>query len=335
MPGIPDSTHASTTDVWPNLPDAWPATRATLHMWTQIIGKVRLALSPWQNHYWHSTLYVSPRGLTTSAIPYGEGIFQLEFDFLEHRLQLESSWGHRGSLKLEPRSVADFYTEVMSMLRAAGISVSIWTHPVEVPDPIPFEQDQVHAAYHPPAARAFWSILVQVDCVFKRFRGEFLGKSSPVHFFWGSFDLAVTRFSGRRAPMWSGPVLNVQPHVMHASYSHELSSAGFWPGDGNAASIFYSYAVPAPPGFPEAAITPAGAAYSHDMSEFIMPYSVVQSTTEPGAALQQFLQSTYDAAATLGDWDRPLLEETPMCLCDLEGRSHPVEVKHQSSASGA
>jgi len=294
-------------------------------MWTQIIGKVRLALSPWQNHYWHSALYVSPRGLTTSAIPYADGVFQLEFDFLDHQLQLESSWGQRASVKLEPRSVADFYAEVVAVLRGAGISVSIWTHPVEVADPIPFEHDRVHAAYDPAAARAFWTMLIQVDRVFKVFRGEFLGKSSPVHFFWGSFDLAVTRFSGRRAPMWSGPVLNVQPHVMHASYSHELSSAGFWPGDDAAASIFYSYAVPAPTGFAEAAVLPTGAEYSRDMGEFVMPYSVVQSAADPDAALRQFLGSTYAAAASLGGWDRPLLEESPMCLCDLEGRSHPVE----------
>ncbi|MBV9580587.1 MAG: hypothetical protein JO057_18550 [Chloroflexi bacterium] len=320
MSATPDSTTA-----WPTLPESWPATRATLHMWTQIVGKVRLALSPWQNHYWHSTLYVTPRGLTTSAIPYGDGIFQLEFDFLEHRLRLESSWGHRASLALEPRSVADFYAEVLAALRAAGISVSIWTHPVEVPDPIPFEEDQVHAAYDPPAARAFWDVLIQADLVFSRFRGKFLGKSSPVHFFWGSFDLAVTRFSGRRAPMWSGPALNVNPHVMHASYSHELSSAGFWPGDGTNASIFYSYAVPAPHGYADAVAAPTGAAYSSEMGEFILPYAVVQSATDPAAAVYEFLQSTYVAAAGLGGWDRALLEEMPLCQCDLEGRSHPVE----------
>ncbi|MBV9329763.1 MAG: hypothetical protein JO352_39165 [Chloroflexi bacterium] len=324
MPATPRSTPTSMAQEWPSLPETWAATRPTLHMWTQIVGKVRLALSPWQNHYWHSTLYVSARGLTTSAIPNANGIFQLEFDFLEHRLQLDSSWGYRASVVLEPRSVANFYAEVMSVLRAAGISVSIWSHPVEIADPIPFEQDEVHAAYDPAAARAFWSILIQSDRVFKGFRGRFLGKSSPVHFFWGSFDLAVTRFSGRRAPLWSGPVLNVHPHVMHASYSHELSSAGFWPGDGKAPSIFYSYAVPAPAGFAQAVVIPTGAAYSQEMGEFVMPYSAVQSAAEPDTALREFLQSTYDAAASLGGWDRPLLEESPACLCDLEGRRHPA-----------
>jgi hypothetical protein len=308
---------------WPSLPESWPATRATLHMWTQIVGKVRLALSPPQNHYWHSTLYVTPRGLTTSSIPSGDGIFQVEFDFVNHRLTIDSSWQAHQAIPLEPMSVAEFYMEVLSQLRAMGVDVSIWSHPVEIPDPIPFEQDHVHADYDPIAANTFWRILVQADRVFKVFRGRFLGKSSPSHFFWGSFDLAVTRFSGRRAPMWSGPVLNVHPHIMHASYSHELSSAGFWPGDANAPSIFYSYAVPTPPGFADAHVTPEGAAFSQEMGEFILPYAVVQSNPVPGTDLLAFLESTYAAAANLGRWDRPLLEESPACLCDVEGRSHP------------
>jgi hypothetical protein len=312
---------ATTTAAWPTLPsETWPDTRATLHMWTQIVGKLRLKLSPPQNHFWHSTLYVSTHGLTTSPMPYGAESFEIDFDFVTHQLLIETSWGARQVVALEPKSVADFYAEVMAALRGLGIEVSIWSHPVEIPDPIPFERDRVHAAYDPAAAHAFWRTLVQVDRVFKQFRGRFLGKSSPVHFFWGSFDLAVTRFSGRRAPMWTGPVLNVHPHVMHASYSHEVSSAGFWPGDANAPSIFYSYAVPAPPGFPDAAVLPEGAAYSRDMGEFILPYEVVRGAGRPDEALDQFLRSTYAAAADLGGWDRPLLEQAPPCQCDLEGR---------------
>jgi uncharacterized protein DUF5996 len=309
-------------DAWPSLPsDTWPDTRATLHMWTQIVGKLRLKLSPPQNHFWHSTLYVSTHGLTTSPIPYGAETFEVDFDFVNHQLVIETSWGARRALALEPKSVADFYAEVMAALRGLGIEVSIWSHPVEVPDPIPFEQDRVHAAYDPAAAHAFWRILVQADRVFKQFRGRFLGKSSPVHFFWGGFDLAVTRFSGRRAPMWTGPVLNVHPHVMHASYSHEVSSAGFWPGDANTPSIFYSYAVPGPPGFADAAVLPDGAAYSRDMGEFILPYDVVRTSLRPDEALDQFLSTTYVAAADFGTWDRPLLEQQPTCQCDLDRRT--------------
>jgi hypothetical protein len=307
-------------DAWPSLPETWPDTRSTLHLWTQIVGKVRLELSPPQNHFWHSTLYVTAHGLTTSPMPYGTESFQIDFDFVNHQLLIDTSWGPRQVVALEPKSVADFYAEVMAALAALGIQVSIWTRPVEVPDPVvPFEQDRVHAAYDPSAAHAFWRVLLQTDRVFKQFRGRFLGKSSPVHFFWGGFDLAVTRFSGRRAPMWSGPVVNVNRHVMHASYSHEVSSAGFWPGNPSAPPIFYSYAVPAPPGWPDAAVLPPGAAYSPEMGEYVVPYDVVRASDQPDESLRAFLQSTYDAAATLGGWDRPLLEEQPLCLCDIEG----------------
>jgi hypothetical protein len=218
--------------------------------------------------------------------------------------------------------VADFYAEVMAALHSLGIEVTIWTHPVEIADPIPFEQDHVHAAYDAAAAHTFWRVLVQVDRVFKQFRGQFLGKSSPVHFFWGAFDLAVTRFSGQRGPMWSGTALNVNPHVMHASYSHEVSSAGFWPGDDSAPPVFYSYAVPEPPGFAAAAVGPAEATYSQQMGEFVLPYAAVRAAERPDAALGEFLESTYAAAADLGGWDRPLLEESPRCMCDVEGRPH-------------
>jgi Family of unknown function (DUF5996) len=310
---------------WPTLPaETWPETRATLHMWTQIVGKLRLALSPPQNHFWHSTLYLSAHGLTTSPLPYRGEVLQVDFDFLAHQLRIETSWGSTQALALEPKSVADFYAEVMATLRALGVDVHIWPHPVEIPEPIPFEQDRVHAAYDPTAAQAFWRMLVQADRVLKRFRGRFLGKSSPVHFFWGSFDLAVTRFSGRRAPMWHGPALNVSPHVMHASYSHEVSSAGFWPGDATAPSIFYCYAVPEPAGFAQARVDPAEATYSAEMGEFVLPYEAVRSAAHPDQALQAFLETTYAAAADLGGWDRPLLEERPTCLCEVEGRPQPA-----------
>jgi hypothetical protein len=212
----------------------------------------------------------------------------------------------------------------MAALRGLGVEVRIWTRPVEITDPIPFEQDHVHAAYDAAAAHTFWRILIQVDRVFKQFRGRFLGKSSPVHFFWGAFDLAVTRFSGRRAPMWSGTALNVNPHVMHASYSHEVSSAGFWPGDANTPPVFYSYAVPEPAGFSSAsaAVRPAEAAYNQQMGEFVLPYAAVRTAEQPDGVLHEFLQTTYAAAADLGGWDRPLLEESPPCQCDLEGRPH-------------
>jgi hypothetical protein len=303
-------------EAWPSLQIAtWPPTRASLHMWTQIVGKVRLALSPPQNHFWHSTLYVCARGLTTSPMPYRGELVQVDFDFLDHQLRFETSWGAGKSIALEPKPVADFYAEVMAALRGLGIEVHIWAKPVEIADPIRFDEDRVHAAYDADAAHAFWRALMQVDGVFKQFRGGFLGKSSPVHFFWGGFDLAVTRFSGRRGPMWSGSALNVNVHVMHASYSHEVSSAGFWPGDGTTPSNFYSYAVPAAPGYAAAAVRPSAASYSEQLGEFVLPYESVRTSAEPGAVLLQFLETTYAAAADLGRWDRALLEEQPLCQC--------------------
>src|SRR5919201_3139985 len=287
-------------EVWSSLAlDTWPATRASLHMWTQVVGKLRLALSPPQNHYWHSTLYLTARGLTTSPMPYGGEALQIDFDFLDHRLRIETSWGVSEAVTLEPKTVADFYAEVMAALGRLNVNVHIWTRPVEIRDPVPFEQDHVHTVYDPAAAHAFWRALLQADRIFKQFRGRFLGKSSPVHFFWGGFDLAVTRFSGRRAPMWSGPVLHVHPHVMHESYSHEGSSAGFWPGgqSPSAPPLFYSYAVPQPPGFADAAVQPSGALYSQEMGEFILPYEVVRASDRPDETLTAFLQSSYNAAA--------------------------------------
>jgi hypothetical protein len=279
------------------------------------VGKIRLALAPAQNHFWHSTLYVATRGLTTSPIPYGTGVFQIDVDLLDHRVLIDTSWKSSAAIDLGPRSVADFYAELMEALRALGIEVRIWTRPVEIEDVTPFEQDTAHASYDRAAVESFWRALLQADRVFKQFRGRFLGKSSPVHFFWGGFDLAVTRFSGRRAPMWNGRVVNVHPHVMHESYSHELSSAGFWPGTATTPPTFYSYAVPEPAGFREARVAPAAASYDTAWGEFLLPYEAVRSAADPDEMLMAFLESTYAAAADLGAWDRALLEERPGCSC--------------------
>ena len=316
-------------DSWPALPGAWPQTQETLHRWTQILGKIRLALSPVQNHYWQSTLYVSTRGLTTSPIPYGAGLFELELDFRKHALLIDTSWGGSATLRLEPKTVADFYAELMSALNELGINLTIWTTPVEIADPIPFQKDTLHASYDPAAVNAFWRALIQADRVFKQFRGRFLGKSSPSHFFWGAFDLAVTRFSGRRAPMWNGSALNVHPHVMHESYSHEVSSAGLWLGNDTAPAMFYSYAVPEPTGFRDATITPPDATYNTDMGEFILPYDAVRTSQHPDDVLMSFLEATYAAAADNGSWDRVLLEQRPACACDLIGTA---PMKNRQSA---
>ena len=313
----PQAPARTPAQAWPSLSsrETWPDTRATLHMWTQIVGKIRLALSPPQNHYWHSALYVSTHGLTTSPMPCGSELVQIDFDFHKHRLLIDTSWGASAAVRLEPRSVADFYADLMAAVHRLGIDVSIWATPVEVADPVPFEQDTVHASYDPAAVQDFWRALVQVDRVFKQFRGRFLGKASPVHFFWGGFDLAVTRFSGRRAPMWKGAILNVHPHVMHESYSHEVSSAGFWLGTESVPAVFYSYAVPEPDGYRGAPVEPGGVAYSQEIGEFMLPYEVVRTAPVPDDALRAFLESTYAAAADLGHWDRGLLEERPACDC--------------------
>ncbi|YAF99084.1 MAG: DUF5996 family protein (plasmid) [Nodularia sp. CChRGM 3473] len=298
--------------VWPSLPlAAWQDTYATLHLWTQIIGKIRLALAPKLNHWWQSTLYVTPRGLTTASIPCGTRNFQISFDFLDHQLQIDTSDGIAKRIALSPRSVADFYQMVLTTLSNIGIEVRIWTMPQEVSEPIPFDQDYQHAAYDPEYAQRFWRILVQVDRVMTLFRSQFIGKSSPAHFFWGSFDLAVTRFSGRRAPEHPGGVPNMADWVTREAYSHEVSSCGFWPGGGSVVEpVFYAYAYPAPEGFRDYPIQPREAFYSSEMQEFILPYEAVRQADDPDAMLLAFFQSTYEAAANLGHWDRVALEHT-------------------------
>jgi hypothetical protein len=295
----------SNKDHWPELHlDDWKDTCSTLHMWTQIVGKVRLALSPHVNQWWEVPLYVSARGLTTSPIPYRDGIFELEFDFLRHVLTLQTSGGPLKKLRLRPKPVAEFYRELMGSMKSLGIEVRIWTMPQEVPNPIPFEKDFEHASYDREQAARFWKILLAVDSVFTEFRGRFIGKDSPVHFFWGSFDLAVTRFSGRRAPQRAGA-----DAVAREAYSHEVISAGFWPGSGDIKdAAFYAYAVPEPKGFAESSIKPGRAFYHAQMHEFFLMYDDVRNSASPRDTLLKFLQSTYAAAANLGKWDRAALE---------------------------
>jgi hypothetical protein len=293
---------------WPRLAYAdWADTCATLHLWTQVVGKVRLALAPQVNHWWHAALYVTARGLTTSPMPYRGGYLQIDFDFIDHRLVIRMSDGGQEQVALTPRSVADFYAEVMGRLRALGVEVRIWTMPVEIPDAIPFEADRHHASYDAQAAHIFWRQLVQADRLFKIFRSPFLGKCSPVHFFWGSFDLAVTRFSGRPAPPTQRSAPNVGLWVMQEAYSQELCSAGFWPGNGGfGKAAFYSYAYPEPEGFAQAGIR--GATYDGTLGLFALPYDAVAEAASPDDALLEFLQATYEAAADRTGWDRQALE---------------------------
>jgi hypothetical protein len=297
-------------EVWPDLPySQWRDARATLHMWTQIVGKIRLSLTPWLNHSWHVTLYVTARGLTTSPIPFGERSFQIEFDFIDHALLLEASDGSQSQLALRPQSVSEFYADLCAELADMGISVKINEWPNEIPQPTRFSEDHAHSAYDPEYAQRFWKILVQADRIFKQFRTGFIGKCSPVHFFWGSFDLAVTRFSGRRAPPHPGGVPNLPDEVAREAYSHEVSSAGFWPGSAPLEfPAFYSYAYPEPPGFRQATIRPDAAYYNDELREFILPYDAVRAAASPDAALLAFLQSAYEAAADHGAWDRAALE---------------------------
>lgn len=302
------SPDLSETAAWPDLPlDAWQETYLTLHRWMQVVGKIRLALAPKVPHCWQVPFYVTARGLTTSPIPYGNLIFQIDFDFIAHELHIETSQGERRAFALEPRAVADFYREVMTQLQALGISVAIWTVPVEIEERTPFESDWQHRAYDPEYAHRFWRILVQADRVLKAFRCRFVGKVSPVHFFWGSLDIAVTRFSGRPAPAHPG-VPNVARSVMLDAYSHEVSSCGFWPGAGVGMPSFYAYAYPEPEGFADYPIQPSGAYYNTTFKEFLLPYDVVRTASAPDETLLAFLQSTYEAAATLGGWDRAALE---------------------------
>jgi hypothetical protein len=295
---------------WPALPlAAWADTCATLHRWLQIVGKVRMVHTPPINHSWHTTLYVSPRGLTTATIPTETGAFEIEFDFIDHLLIVRTSDGSRSTMALRPRSVADFYAELMAMLRARGIEAAIYPRPNELPDATPFDEDLEHASYDPEYTSRFWQILVSTDRVLRRFRSGFIGKCSPVHFFWGAADLAVTRFSGRRAPEHPGGIPHLPDAVVREAYSHEVSSAGFWPGGGAVNDpAFYSYAYPEPAGYAQAAVRPDGAFYSTDLREFLLPYDVVRESPTPDDTLMAFLQSTYEAAANLGGWDRGALE---------------------------
>jgi hypothetical protein len=294
---------------WPELPYAtWRDTMATLHLWTQVLGKVRLELTPWLNHSWHVPLYVTARGLGTGPIPFGSDILEIDFDFIAHRLAARTSRGDEAVLALAPRTVADFYRQVLGLLDGIGVTVAIDEMPSEIPDAIPFPQDRVHASYDPDAAHRFWRALIQADRVFKRFRTGFLGKASPVHFFWGSFDLAVTRFSGRKAPLHPGGVPGLPDDVTREAYSHEVSSAGFWPGsEAFPQAAFYSYAYPEPPGFRDAPVT-AGARFDGTLGEFILPYDTVRAAADPDALLLDFLSTTYAAAANAAAWDRAALE---------------------------
>jgi hypothetical protein len=304
------SRQDSATTDWPELPyAAWRDSYETLHLWTQIVGKIRLAKTPWQNHSWHVALYVTSRGLTTSPIPDGMRTFQIDFDFVDHLLLISTSDGAQHRLPLGAQSVASFYAAVMAALAELGIDVTIDQMPNELPQPIRFSEDDQHAAYDRDAVQRFWRVLVQVDRVFKQFRTGFLGKSSPVHFFWGSFDFAVTRFSGRLAPRHPGGVPHLADDVAREAYSHEVSSAGFWPGGGAIDyPAFYSYAYPAPNGFAAAVVRPDAAFFSKELGEFVLPYEAVRTAAAPDAALLEFLQSTYEAAADAAKWDRAALE---------------------------
>ncbi len=305
-----DREQTGAHEVWPPLPlTEWQDSYDTLHTWTQIVGKIALAQAPLINHWWQATLRVTARGLVTLPLPHDDRTFQIGFDFVEHCLLIQASDGQRQSLALESTSVADFYRELMDLLTSMGLGVSIWTRPVEVDDLTPFEQDRKHVSYDPAYAHRFWQILVETDRVFREFRSRFVGKASPVQFFWGSFDPAVARFSGRRAPTYAGGAFNVARWVMEEAYSHELSTLGFWPGGGNLPyPAYYSYAVPEPAGFREAQVRPEGAFYNEEMGEFILSYDDVRKASNPDAVLLEFAQSTYEAAADLGNWDRTALE---------------------------
>jgi hypothetical protein len=298
------SKAADQPNCWPALPlESWRDTYATLHMWTQIVGKIRLRLTPLVNHWWNVPLYVTARGLTTSCIPYRERSFELRFDFIHHQLVLETSDAIVKTLPLRSRSVADFYRECFDMLRSADIEVKIWPMPVEIPDPIRFDQDRQHCSYDPDAVAKLWRILLSAHAVFEEFRARFIGKSSPVHLFWGSFDLAVTRFSGRKAPPREGA-----DAITREAYSHEVSSVGFWPGAGFAGPAFYSYMAPSPLGFRDAQVSPASARYDEGLGEFIVMYDDIRAEASPTEALLAFCQSTYEAGATGAKWDRESLE---------------------------
>ena len=305
------SRHAPDA-AWPVLDLAdWLPTRDTLHMWLQIVGKVRLVQTPWINHSWHATLYVTSRGLTTSLIPHGHRQFQIDLDFVDHRLAVSASDGRSGAFSLKPQTVAVFYDRLMHELAALDLPVHIVARPSEVPSPVPFAEDEVHREYDADAARRFWQVLVQVDRVMRVFRARYLGKCSPIHLFWGAMDLAVTRFSGRPAPPHPGGIPNLPDRVTREAYSHEVSSCGFWTGTAPVdAPGFYAYAYPQPPGFADVSVRPEGAFYSAEFREFILPYARLRESAAPDDTLLDFMQSTYEAAADLGRWDRPALERT-------------------------
>jgi len=294
---------------WPPLPVAeWQATRDTLQLWTQVVGKVRMVNEPTVNHWWNVVLYLSARGLTTSLISHPTGpAFQVDFDLLGSRLVVTTVDGAERALLLRSGPVSAFYADVMALLDGLGVATSIWPVPVEIPGAIAFPADDVHTTYEPEQARRFWLALVRMRPVFQRFRSRFVGKASPVHVFWGGLDLATTRFSGRPAPPHPGGAPNCGPHVMLEAYSHEVSSCGYWPGGGGE-GLFYSYAYPEPPGFRDATVAPDGAAYSAELGEFVLPYELVRTAADPDRMLADFLQSTYEAAATTARWDRAALE---------------------------
>ncbi|GAB3458492.1 DUF5996 family protein [Streptomonospora sediminis] len=303
--------HTAAAPAWPALAvDEWTRTRDTLHMWTQIVGKVRLAHSPMVNHWWQVPLYVCARGLTTSAVPCGNGVFDAEFDFCDHRLHLRASDGRSSEVALESKPVAAFYAETVGALADIGVDAPIMARPVEVERSVPFPEDTAPAAYEPEHAHLFWGQLVAAHRVLSRFRSRFIGKTSPVHFFWGAMDIAVTRFSGRAAPPHPGGAPNCADWVMVEAYSDELSSCGFWPG-GSAEGTFYCYAYPEPAGFSEHPVGPQGAYYDTALGEFLLPYADVRRAPDPDAALLEFLQGGYEAAAVNGDWDRGRLEDAP------------------------
>ncbi len=317
------SAIATRDAAWPDLPyGAWKDTCQTLHLWTQVAGKIRLALSPWLNHSWHVPFYVNSRGLTTSPIYYGQRSFEIVFDFKRHILEIETSEGTQRSFALEPRTVAEFYEKLLPELREAGIGVHINELPNEILGAIPFSRDHVHASYDPEFAQRFWKVLLQADRVFKQFRTGFTGKCSPVHFFWGSFDLAVTRFSGRRAPPHPGGIPGLPDTVVRDAYSHEVTSAGFWPGGaGVDYAAFYSYAYPQPEGFKTSTIQPGAAFFSAELGEFLLPYDAVRKASDPGGMLLAFLNATYEAAARTGKWDRAALE----CIPGIPGVAKPPQ----------
>jgi hypothetical protein len=295
---------------WPALPwSEWKDTCETLHLWTQVVGKVRLAFSPWLNHGWQVPLYVTARGLGTSSIPHGARVFEITFDFLAHVLDIQVSDGTRRQIALQPQTVASFRAAVLGSLSELGLNVSVSDLPCEIEGAIPFSRDETHRVYEASKARTFWHALLQIDRVFKQFRTGFLGKASPVHFFWGGFDLAVTRFSGRPAPRYEGRIPGLNIEVMREAYSHEVSSAGFWPGgNGVDDAFFYSYAYPTPEDFKRQPVQPREAYFSETLGEFLLPYDAVRNSTDPDATLHAFLQSTYDAAARTANWDRAALE---------------------------